>query len=140
MAGAIFSASSETEDQAIQLLKAFHDSVRDIMPAPWSERHARAILQASYTNPDILCVMTDGAILVAQANDHPFGYARVASELAWYSTGRRGLLLLKHYETWARERKCDIVQMVALDRNHQVGAIYERLGYVRAETSYSKRL
>jgi len=68
-----------------------------------------------------------------------------ATELAWYVKpdhrgGRKGIELMKFMEDLAAEEGVKYFTMVAMHSSMEVGSIYERLGYKKSETSYTKVL
>lgn len=72
---------------------------------------------------------------------------KLCQELAWYvEPQHRGtsvaIKLMKKYEAYAREQRCDQVTMVCLDNLNpvKVGAIYQKLGYNVAEHHFKKEL
>lgn len=98
-------------------------------------------------------------MLVAEADDAligmvgllvaPFmfnGNVLAAYEVVWYvapdAQGRgAGKALLAAIEPACRERGCAAIQMVHLANSPpQAAAIYERMGFVRTESSYTKEL
>ena len=69
----------------------------------------------------------------------------VATELAWFvkSTRRRkGLLLLKEFEEWAKKEKCKRVIMVHLmdSMPDKLRRVYEGRGYRAMEINYGKEI
>lgn len=69
----------------------------------------------------------------------------VAAELAWFVDesvrGKRGALrLVKAFEGWAKEHDADYITMADIEGIANLGLLYERLGYKKTETSYSKRI
>jgi len=68
-----------------------------------------------------------------------------ATELAWYVKpdhrgGRKGIELMKFMEDLAADEGVKYFTMVAMHSSMEVGSIYERLGYKKSETSYTKVL
>lgn len=85
--------------------------------------------------------------LMAALFAHPFDpRMKIAKDTAWYvAEGTRGRLsivyrMLDAYEDWARSRGCGYVGMAGMGAAPRVGKIYERRGYVAAETHYLKKL
>ena len=71
----------------------------------------------------------------------------LCSELAWYVEPEyRGtsvaIKLMKRYEKYAIDNKCDFVTMVCLDslNPEEIGAIYKKMGYNALEHHYRKEL
>lgn len=67
----------------------------------------------------------------------------VASELAWFTNkehrGAGGLKLLRAYEDWAESKDVDLIIVADIAGVTNLSPLYERRGYTRAETTYSKR-
>ncbi len=70
---------------------------------------------------------------------------RCTGELAYYlepemrGTGA-GIKLLKDLEKVAKRKKIRYIAMISMDHSMDVGPLYERLGYTRTETTYTKAL
>lgn len=83
-------------------------------------------------------------VLLASAQEHPFGGARYAMETVWWIApevrGRAANRMLDAYEQWAREQGCAFCQMAALVTFPGAGRIYERRGYRPVETHFLKPL
>lgn len=72
---------------------------------------------------------------------HPFTGARTATELFWWVDPAHrgaGLRLLKAGQQWAREVGAGSLLMIA--PGDDVARFYERLGYLKVETTYVTRL
>lgn len=72
---------------------------------------------------------------------HPFTGQRTATEMFWWIDPEArgpGMRLLRAAETWARRAGAATLQMVAPDP--AVERFYERVGFTRVETSYTRRL
>lgn len=73
--------------------------------------------------------------------EHPFSGERFASELVWWVEPEArgvGVRLLRAAEEWARGSGAGRMQMIA--PNERVGALYDRLGYSKLETTYQRSL
>lgn len=67
---------------------------------------------------------------------------KTLSELMWYvrpEKRREGLRLLQSFEELAKEHGCKDIMMIGLEGT-PVGGIYERMGYVKQESMYSKKV
>lgn len=69
----------------------------------------------------------------------------VSGELAYYLDEElrgsgAGVRLLTAMEKYAIKRKCHYMAMISMDHSMDVGPLYEKMGYVRTETTYTKRL
>lgn len=109
---------------------------------------ARSIFLQHVFDVDKECIVLelDGQIeglLLCAHGQHPFGAGRVSKETLWYISmaGRGGnaIKMLKQYEKWATEQKCDIIAMASLVSN-DVSKLYERLGYKPLEVHFIKAL
>lgn len=70
---------------------------------------------------------------------------RCTGELAyWLNPEMRGsgagVRLLKAMERVARKKKIRYIAMISMETSMDVGPLYEKLGYVRTETTYTKAL
>lgn len=99
-----------------------------------------------------------GYILVVDVDDEVKGFGicvttpliwnqkyGVSGELAYYLDEElrgsgAGIKLLKAMEKYAIKRGCHYMAMISMDHSMDVGPLYEKLGYVRTETTYTKRL
>jgi ribosomal protein S18 acetylase RimI-like enzyme len=66
-----------------------------------------------------------------------------ATELAWYVSpesrgGRYGIKLMQFMEEIAKEAGVKYFTMVSMHSSMEVGSIYERMGYTKTETAYTK--
>ncbi|MBR0962259.1 GNAT family N-acetyltransferase [Bradyrhizobium japonicum] len=81
-------------------------------------------------------------ILLAVAHEHPFGPVWLASETAWWidpeHRGYSAFAMLDAYEAWARGKGCRFAGMAAMGDDPVIARLYERRGYVRAETHFLK--
>lgn len=69
----------------------------------------------------------------------------VCGELAWYVApehrkGHLGVSLLKQAEELGRHRGCHYMAMVEMTHSMDVGPLYEKLGYIKTEVTYTKEL
>lgn len=94
-----------------------------------------------------LCLVHDVAgvaqgVLMAHAFEHDFGPVWMAQERVWWidpaHRGSAAPRMLDSYETWARSKGCQFVGMAGMGNDPQVGVLYQRRGYVRAETHFLK--
>jgi GNAT superfamily N-acetyltransferase len=94
----------------------------------------------------ILVAEEDGeavGMLVFYLFPHFFSGEPMAGEIVWWveperRAGSTGLRLLREAERLAREAGSTKMQMIA--PNERIGALYEKLGYRRVETTYQKEL
>lgn len=70
---------------------------------------------------------------------------KCAGELAWYVApelrgGSAGIKLLQQAEKLAKIRGCEYMAMVAMMHSMDLGPLYERMGYIETERTYTKEL
>ncbi|HET8644054.1 MAG TPA: GNAT family N-acetyltransferase [Vicinamibacteria bacterium] len=111
------------------------------------ERVAETIANVATSDNGAIFVAGDEGdprgMIVLVAYDHPYSGERTAYELAWWMEPEArsdgdGLRLLRAAEEWGREVGAKTMYMVA--PNDRVGALYQRLGYAKVETSYQRSL
>lgn len=132
----------------VRMLKAAHAAGG--LPFPFSAPHAASLFAVqSSSMPGRLCLIyeADGGphgVLMASAQEHPFAAVKYAAEVVWWiDPDHRGMSasrMLATYEAWAAEQGCAFAQMAALTAAPRAGVIYERRGYLAAETHFLKRL
>ena len=139
-------ATPDDRVQVVRLLRDAHAAATS-MPVPFSAPHAMALADRHIAGGDLLAlVLGDPAngVLLASAQDHPFGGAKYAMETAWWiapdARGRSAMAMLAAYERWARDQGCAFCQMAALVSFPQAGRLYERRGYTAVETHFMKPL
>lgn len=98
-----------------------------------------------------------GVIFLAEAGENiagvigglvypePYSGELLAQEFFWYVDEQQrgqGVRLYLRFERWARERGCAEIRMAHLvdSMPEKVARFYERAGYTKVETLYSKRL
>lgn len=130
----------------VGLLRDAHAAATS-MPVPFSAPHAMALADRHIAGGNLLALVLGDpvtGVLLASAQDHPFGGAKYAMETVWWiapeARGRAAHQMLDAYERWARERGCAFCQMAALVSFPQAARIYERRGYSAVETHYLKPL
>lgn len=139
-------ATPDDRAQIVRLLRDAHAAATS-MPVPFSAPHAMALADRHIAGGDLMALVLGDdpvGVLLASAQDHPFGGAKYAMETAWWiapgARGRAAMAMLAAYEQWARDRGCAFCQMAALVSFPQAGRIYERRGYSAVETHYLKPL
>lgn len=81
-------------------------------------------------------------VLLAHAYEHDFGPVWFAQERLWWIDpehrgGSAAARMLDAYERWAFEQQgCHFVGMAGMGDDPSVARLYERRGYVRAETNF----
>ncbi len=102
-------------------------------------------------------MIADGVMLVAESEGQPVGMVglivapfmfnaahTMACEVVWWVNGDQrgsgaGIALLRAIEPACRERGCIAIQMVHLANSPpQAAMLYERMGYVHSESSFTK--
>ena len=71
--------------------------------------------------------------------------ALCAGELAWYLApdlrgGTLGIQLLEQAEALAKVRGCTYMAMISMAHSMDLGPLYERMGYIETEKTYTKEL
>ncbi|HWJ89100.1 MAG TPA: GNAT family N-acetyltransferase [Pelagibacterium sp.] len=132
--------------QIVRLLRDAHSAAAS-SPVPFSAPHAMALTDRHIAGGDLLALVLGNpakGVLLASAQDHPFGGAKYAMETAWWiapdARGRSAMAMLAAYEEWARDRGCAFCQMAALVSFPQAARLYERRGYSPVETHFMKPL
>ena len=149
-------ANPSDRDGVIRLLKAFHaeagladGSGPTGFSVPYSAAFAERLFRLHVEHPDGICLVLDVdgracGVLMATASEHPFGALRIAKETIWWidptHRGRAAIRMLDAYDEWARKRGCAFAGMAGLGGDPAVGRLYERRGYLAAETHFLKRL
>lgn len=131
--------------RAVTILREFHAEARPAFP--FDPARAEAVFKA-HLEPDRLALVSDTdagvqGLLLATADEHPFGAGRIARETIWFmrpaARGREGLRMLTAFEAWAAAQGCVAACMACLPDN-DVATIYRRRGYAPAETHFVKSL
>ncbi|TKT78431.1 GNAT family N-acetyltransferase [Aquamicrobium sp. LC103] len=139
-------ATSADKLPVLRMARDFHAASG--MPFRFYPAFAEAIFKACLEDDDRLCLVLDlgGArgVLAAQAAPHSFGPVKVATETMWWidpaHRGRWAGKMLAPYEAWAHERGCAFINMVGLGSDPLPATLYQRRGYVAAETHFIKPL
>ncbi|MEY9358945.1 GNAT superfamily N-acetyltransferase [Bradyrhizobium yuanmingense] len=137
--------------RAIELLQASHQAAgfggAGCFAFPFLESYAERLFvqHVEMMNGCALVHESGGAaqgILLAAAHEHPFGPVWLASETLWWidpaHRGRSAFAMLDAYEAWAREKRCAYAGMAGMGDDPVIARLYERRGYVRAETHFLK--
>jgi len=80
--------------------------------------------------------------------DSPLGNQKICQEHYWFvsgkNRGRGALLLLRAVKKWAKDKNCSHLIMncsnLASDLHDRLCRFYEKIGYMKFETSYIKEL
>ncbi|WP_020208285.1 GNAT family N-acetyltransferase [Gilvimarinus chinensis] len=118
---------------------------------PFEPEHTRLYVQMAHDHGLLAVVEISGEVVgfCAAIRSPLMGStkAQVATELAWYVSpahrgGRNGVALLKHMEQLAKAQGVKYWTMLYMESSmpDTVRKMYERLGYSKAETSYTKVL
>lgn len=137
--------------RVVELLRASHQGAGFDGPGcfvfPFVETYAERLLvqHIDMMNGCALVHDVGGAaqgILLAIAHEHPFGPVWLASETVWWidpaHRGRSAFAMLDAYEAWARGKRCAYAGMAGMGDDPVIARLYERRGYVRAETHFLK--
>jgi RimJ/RimL family protein N-acetyltransferase len=68
---------------------------------------------------------------------------KIATELTWYVhkeyRGKNYALdLVDTFENWAQEKGATVVILISLEKNNKIENVYERLNYIKCESSFVK--
>lgn len=130
----------------IRLLRESHEAAG--FTFPFQAAYAAALFDGhmNHAHACALVLEHEGhvqGLLMASWFEHPFGAGRYAKETVWYvapiARGRGAIKMLDAYEAWAREQGCAAVGMASLATN-DVSRLYERRGFMPAETHFLKSL
>ena len=129
-----------------------HTRYKQIDDVPYSKTSVEELIKA------LLYVPGAGYVLVVVVDDEVKGFGlcvntpliwnrdySASGELAFYLDEElrgsgAGVALLKEMEAWAVERGKDYMAMISMEHSMDVGPLYEKMGYVKTETTYTKRL
>lgn len=96
-------------------------------------------------NPDAVLLFEDGGMAAAMVIPAFLNYGVLnAAELFWWIDPEKrgngsGLELLKGLEMWARSKGADRLSMIEMS-GFEVGKLYEKHGFEKAETTFVKQL
>lgn len=115
---------------------------------PFDREHTLIMVQFAHAQGLLAVVDVDGPIGFCAAVKSPIlgsPNAYGATELAWWLNpesrgGKHGIALLRFMEQLIQEQGIKYWTMVAMESSmpKEVGRMYEKLGYVRSEISYTK--
>lgn len=116
---------------------------------PFEPDHTLKMVEMAYDHGLLAVVDIDGLCVGFCAGVKSFilgsTKAMCATELAWwlnpeYRGGKNGVALLQFMEGLVKEQGIKYWTMVSMESSmpEQVGRMYEKLGYVRSETCYTK--
>jgi GNAT superfamily N-acetyltransferase len=136
-------------DAVVQMAEEFWRHTR--YDVPFDPIHVRGMAALALDHGLLAILELDGHIegFTAGVKGPLLGNASVlsGSEIAWWVNpdarkGRNGIALMQHIEQMAREQGVKYWNMIVMEScMPEVGAaIYERLGYEKSETSYTRVL
>ncbi len=142
----IRSADEKDFDAILDLSEQFWLST--IYSEPFERDHTLIMVQMAYRCGLLAVLDIGGVVGFCAAVCSPIlgsSNALGATELAWYVKpenrgGKNGLRLMLFMEDLAKAKGVKYFNMVAMHSSMEVGSIYERLGYQKTETSYTKVL
>ncbi len=114
----------------------------------YEEDRVENMLSACIDNPDrvIFVIDVDGLVvggIIGILTEMWMSGDIIATELAWFVNkeyrGREALKLLRTYEDWAESRGADLIVVADINGVTNLAPLYERRGYTKTETTYSKR-
>ncbi len=148
-------AHSSDRERVIELLKASHIAAgfdRADGPSgfvvPFQREFAERLFFL-HLGARFLCLVNDvegvaQGVLMAAAQQHPFGPVLFAHETVWWiepeHRGFAAVKMIDEYETWAVSLGCASVGMAGIGEDPEVAKLYLRRGYLKAETHFLKPL
>lgn len=138
-------ATLDDLDRLMVLAKEFQEEAPS--QHEWDEDKSRAVVAASFDddNQVIITFKVNGEIvgMLYGVVTEPFlSYKKVATELAWFVSkdyrGKGALAMVNIFEQWALFKGATAVVMADIEGVTPLGKAYEKLGYSKLETSYSK--
>lgn len=127
----------------LRMGKDFADEAGVTAQVGWEDESVEALFNHLIQSPDGVLLVGDRGMIGGLVITHAFNSkARVFQELFWRSEGFEGVSLLKAAEEAARARGANRSLMFSTQnmRPEQTGRLYERLGYERGETIYTKAI
>tara|TARA_R110001606_G_scaffold248310_1_gene396332 strand:- start:7192 stop:7650 length:459 start_codon:yes stop_codon:yes gene_type:complete len=128
------------------LFKQFHKESK--LPYSWDAKKTQEAIISSFPidNYEILVAEQGEEIvgLLACMYSQPlFSSESISTEIAWYvnkdhRNSTAGFRLMKAYEEWAVGKGVKYVGMTYLENITDLSEIYEKKGYLKAETQYMK--
>ena len=132
----------------LMLFKQFHKESQ--LPYSWDAKKTQEVFLKTLPMKEVetFVAEVDGEIagyLVGQVTEPLFSSQKVASEIAWfvskdYRHTKAGFKLMSFYENWAKEQGAKFIGMAYLENIADLGKVYKRMGYTKAETHYMKEL
>ena len=117
---------------------------------PYNAESVRVLIEGLVGDKNILVAVdrdetVAGFVLVTQ---YPLAWdfdIKVCGELAWYVAPEHrgtslGVALLQQAEELAKLRGCQYMAMISMSHSMDVGPLYEKLGYIETEVTYTKEL
>ena len=127
----------------MEMGKRFADDAGVTDQVGWNDEDVEALLHHLIESDDGVLLVGDRCMIGGIVIDHVFNrHCRVFQELFWRSEGSGGVRLLKEAERIARARGASRFLMLSTElmAPEETGRLYERLGFERGETIYTKRL
>jgi len=138
-----------TEDDVLDclmLFKQFHKESE--VPYSWDAKKTQQVFIETLPleNFTTLVAERDGDVvgfICAMYSQPLFSSDNIATEVAWFvnkdnRNSRAGFKLMKSYEEWAISKGVKYVGMTYLENITDLSEIYEKKGYLKAETQYLK--
>lgn len=108
------------------------------------------VFDEAIVNEDMLLIVLEEddevvGFLLATMSVSPFSFDLLAAELAWYMdknhrSGSGGYRMFRLFEEWGEAKGADHLVMACINELNDLGRFYEKNGYSKRETTYSKRL
>lgn len=114
----------------------------------YNQERVELMLDACMSNPDnvIFVIDVDGLVvggIIGVLAELWMSTDLVATELGWFVNkdyrGREALKLLQSYEDWAESKGAVLITVADIHGVTNLAPLYERRGYRKTETTYSKR-
>ena len=131
-------------DKILDLSSVFWEST--IYDEDFDRDHTLKMVELSHSHELLAVLDIDGVVgfcsaIMAPILGSPKAYG--ATELAWYVMpehrgGKSGIQLMMFMEDLAKKAGVKYFTMVAMHSSMEVGSIYERMGYKKNETCYTK--
>lgn len=146
-----FSIREAEEKDLISCLLLFKEFFKESkITVTWSQNRVVSVFKSSLNNPNIV-------IFVAEFKNEIIGFITgtilqplfsediVSTELAWFVTQEhRGstaaLRLFKTFEEWSKKNKAVLISMSDIEDINNLSTFYNKKGYKKTETTYTKRI
>lgn len=132
--------------ECLMLFKQFHKEAK--LPYSWDANKTQKVFleTLSVDNFEIFVAEKDKELIgfISCMYMEPlFSSDKVSTDIAWFvhkdhRNSTTGFRLMKVYEEWALSKGIKYIGMAYLERVTDLSKVYEKKGYVKAETHYMK--